>query len=191
MLDYSGIATGQTTLADLAQDLTVDDLHKLSDEMVDTILSIIEDATDADVVFEPQDPNANDTYSANPDEANIAWTLGHVVVHTTASSEEGAALASSLARGVPVEGRSRYETLWTTVTTIEQVRERLEESRWMRHAFLNAWPNQPHLDVTSTPIPRFGPMDARARFLLGLFHEDSHLEQLREIMRQARAARGA
>ncbi|HEY0737061.1 MAG TPA: DinB family protein [Herpetosiphonaceae bacterium] len=191
MLDYSGIGTGQTTLADLAQDLTVDDLRKLSDEMVDTILSIIEDATDADVVFEPQDPAANDTFSASPDEANIAWTLGHVVVHTTASSEEGAALASSLARGVPVEGRSRYETLWTTVTTIEQVRERLEESRRIRNAFFNTWPSQPHLDVTSTPIPRFGPMDARARFLLGLFHEDSHLEQLREIMRQARAARGA
>lgn len=191
MLDYSGIATGQSTLADLAQDLTVDDLRKLSDEMVDTILSIIEDATDADVVFEPQDPAANDTFSASADEANIAWTLGHVVVHTTASSEEGAALASSLARGVPVEGRSRYETLWTDVTTIEQIRERLEESRRIRSAFFNTWPNQPHFDVTSTPIPRFGPMDARARFLLGLFHEDSHLEQLREIMRQARAARGA
>lgn len=191
MLDYSGIATGQTTLADLTQDLTADDLHKLSDEMVDTILSIMQDATDADVVFEPHDPNAHDAAAASSDDANIAWTLGHVIVHTTAGSEEAAAIASSLARGVPFEGRSRYETHWTTVTTVEQLRERLEESRRMRHAFLNTWPNQPQLDVTSTPIPRFGPMNAIARFLLGLFHEDSHLEQLREIMRQARAARGA
>lgn len=190
MLDYSGIATGQQTLAGLAQDLTVDDLRTLSDEMVDTILSIIEDATDADVVFVPEDPNANDP-GAEGEEANIAWTLAHVIVHTTAGSEEGAAIASSLARGVVFEGRSRYETHWTTVTTVEQLRERLEESRRMRQGFLNTWPNQPHLDVTVTPIPRFGPMNPIARFLLGLFHEDSHLEQLREIMRQARAARGA
>lgn len=190
MLDYSGIATGDKTLADLAEGLTAADLRKLTDEMVDTVLSIIADATDEDVVFVPEDPKANDA-GAPPEEANIAWTLGHVIVHTTAGSEEGAAIASSLARGVPFEGRSRYETHWTTTKTVEQLRERLEESRRIRHGFLDAWPNEPHLDVTSTPIPRFGPMNAAARFLLGLFHEDSHLEQLRDIMRQAKAARGA
>jgi hypothetical protein len=190
MLDYSGVAKGDQTLADLAQDLTAADLHALSDEMIDTIQEIIADATDADVVFVPEDPNANDPGAA-PEEVHIAWTLAHVIVHTTAGSEEAAAIASSLARGVPFEGRSRYETHWTTVKTIEQVRQRLEESRRMRHGFINAWPDQPHLDVTVTPIPRFGPMNAVARFLLGLFHEDSHLEQLREIMRQARAARAA
>lgn len=190
MLDFSGLRSGDRLLSDLAADLTLDDLHALTDEMVDLFLSITADATDADVVFVPEDPEAHDAGAA-PEEANIAWTLGHVVVHTTAGSEESAALAVTLARGVHYEGRLRYETPWQEMQTATQMRERLEESRRMRHAFLNAWPNQPHLDITVTPIPRFGPMNATARFLLGLFHEDSHLEQVREIMRQARAARGA
>jgi len=40
-------------------------------------------------------------------------------------------------------------------------------------------------------LARLGPINAIGRFLFGLSHDDSHLEQLREIMRQARAARAA
>jgi hypothetical protein len=190
MLDFSGVMNGDRTLADLARGLTVADLHTLTDEMIDTMLSITADATDTDVVFVPEDPKANDPGAA-PEDVNIAWTLGHVVVHTTAGSEESAAIATSLARGVPFDGRSRYETPWQTMQTVEQVRARLEESRRMRHAFLNAWPDHPNLELTVTPIPRFGPMNAVARFLLGLFHENSLLEQLRDIMQQARTSRSA
>ncbi|HCP73182.1 MAG TPA: DinB family protein, partial [Ktedonobacter sp.] len=44
-------------------------------------------------------------------------------------------------------------------------------------------------DTTYTPYPRLGPINAVTRFVLGLSHDDSHIEQLREIMRQARAQR--
>jgi hypothetical protein len=187
MLDFEPVRQGNQTLADLAQALSRDDLHRLTDEMIDTVLAIIEGATAADVVFVPEDPAASDTFG-KAEEANLAWTLGHVIVHATASSEEAAALSSMLARGIEIEGRSRYETDWRTVHKVAQVRMRLEESRRMRHAFLDTWPSEPHLDVIYTPsagLARLGPMNAIGRFLLGLMHEDSHLEQLREILRQA------
>lgn len=117
----------------------------------------------------------------------MAWTLGHVVVHTTAGSEEGAAAALTLARGAPLDGRPRYEVPWEEVTTIGQVVRRLEESRRMRLAMLAAWPDEPHLGNTAVLIERLGPLNATGRYLVGLMHEDGHLPQLAEIARQARA----
>jgi hypothetical protein len=184
MLDFDPVRQEKQTLADLARDLSPADLHRLTDEMVDTVLSIIEEVTAADVVFVPEDPAANDTFG-KAEEANQAWTLGHVIVHATASSEEAAALSSRLARGIEIEGRSRYETDWRTVRSVAQVRQRLEESRRMRHAFLDTWPAEPHLDVLDTGFATMGPINAIGRFLFGLMHEDSHLEQMREIIRQA------
>src|SRR5436305_1112305 len=124
-----------------------------------------------------------------PEEKNLVWTLGHVAVHTTASSEESAALALTLARGLTPEGRSRYEVPWRSVQTIDQVRHRFEESRRMRLAMLDAWPDEPHLEVLYSVSPRFGPFNATARFLMGLYHDDDHLGQLRELMRQAHDSR--
>ncbi len=187
MLDFTGVREGKQTLADLAAGLTKADLYRLSDEIIDTVLGIIEGTTAADVVFVPQDPAANDT-AGKSEEVNLAWTLGHVIVHATASSEEAAALSTVLARGLEIEGRSRYETDWQTVRSTAQLRQRLEESRRMRRAFLDAWPDEPHLDVVYNPgggLAKLGPMNAYGRFLLGLMHEDSHLEQMREIIRQA------
>ncbi len=189
MLDFTPVREKQMSIYDLTKDLTARDLHRLTDEMLDEVTAIITDATDADVVFTPVDPQAKDTFG-KAEEADLAWTLGHVVLHATASSEEGAAQAASFARGLVPEGRSRYEPDWRTVTTIAEVRQRLAESRRMRHAFLDAWPATPHLDVIQE-TQYFGPLNASARFALGLIHEDAHLDQLREIMRQARAARGA
>lgn len=190
MLDFAPVRAKTMTLADLAHPLTYADLHELTDEMIDAMLAIISDATDADVVFEPVDPEAHDAAGVS-EEAELAWSLGHVIVHTTASSEEGAALASSLARGVPPTGRSRYETDWRTVTTIAQARNRLFESRRMRHAFLNAWPDPPLLAVTVPSQLVGADINATTRFIMGLWHDDAHLGQLREIMRQARLARNA
>ena len=70
------------------------------------------------VTFQPVDPVANDTFAADPADVKLAWTLGHVIVHATASSEESAFLAAEMARGVANHGRSRSETAWETVTTI-------------------------------------------------------------------------
>lgn len=185
MLDFSGIRNRTTTFADLTKDLTKADLRRLTDEMIDTQLAIISDATDAGVVMIPVDPNANDTYG-KPEDKDLAWTLGHVIVHVTASSEESAALSSVLARGLTVDGRSRYETPWESVKTVAQLRQRLEESRRMRHAFLDTWPDEPDLEMAQQLS--FGKFNAVSRFVVGLFHDNDHLEQLREIMRQTHAA---
>lgn len=190
MIDFSPLRKGEKTYADLSEGLKVADLHLLTDEMVDMILALIAYATDADVVFVPQDPDANDKFASQPEDIHLAWTLGHVIVHGTASSEEAAARASQLARGVPVETRNRYEIPWETVTTIDQVRQRLEESRRMRHAFLDTWPEKPHLELLFTPKnSKFPPFNALGMFISGLSHEDSHLGQISEILEQAQTAR--
>lgn len=75
-------------LTDLAVGLTNDDLRSLTHEMVDTLQGMLSDCTDADVIFQPVDPNAKDDAAATEAERTIPWTLGHLVVHTTASSEE-------------------------------------------------------------------------------------------------------
>jgi hypothetical protein len=110
-------------------------------------------------------------------------------VHTTASAEESAALAAELARGVEFHGRSRYETPWETVTTIAQCRHRLEESRRMRLMSLEMWPDQPHLDNVYEPWPGASEVNPIGRFVLGLMHDDAHLDQIAKIVRQAKAAR--
>lgn len=190
MLDFTLVKNRTMTFSDMARDLTPADLRNLTNEMIDTMLSIVADATDEDVVFIPQDSNADDPYGI-PEEKDLVWTLGHVAVHTTASAEESAALALTLARGLAPEGRSRYEVPWRTVQTIAQVRHRFEESRRMRLAMLDAWPDEPHLEVTYSISPRFGPFNATARFLMGLYHDDDHLGQLKEIMRQVHEARSS
>jgi hypothetical protein len=188
LLDFTPVKNKTVTFSDLVRNLTVTDLRNLTNEMIDTMLSIVSDATDEDVVFIPQDPGADDPFGI-PEEKNLVWTLGHVAVHTTASSEESAALALTLARGLTPDGRSRYEVPWRSVHTIDQVRHRFEESRRMRLAMLEAWPDEPHLEVTYATSPRFGAYNAISRFIMGLYHDDDHLGQLREIMRQAREAR--
>ena len=190
MLDFTPVRNKTMTLAELCQGLTLADLHRLTDKMVDTQLALIAQASDEDVVFVPEDPAANDTYAAVEADVNLHWTLGHVIVHITASSEESAAQAANLARGVPVDTRMRYETPWERVTSTAQLRQRLEESRRMRHAFLNAWPDQPDLENVYIPYPaKPRPRNAVMQFVNGLSHDDSHLEQIQNILQQARAAR--
>ena len=189
MLDFSPVFKKETTLAELTDGLAPSDLAALTNELIDTIQEMITDCVDEDVTFVPVDPDAHDTFAANADEANLAWTLGHVIVHTTAGSEEAAFTAAELARGVEFHGRSRWEVPWETVTTIEQCRHRLEESRRMRLATLQVWPDEPHLDNTMTLSFLKGPINAIARFTVGMAHEQSHLEQIAEIVRQAKAAR--
>lgn len=99
------------------------------------------------MTFIPVDPQAHDSAATNAEEMGIAWTLGHIIAHMTAGAEESAALAAELARGVPFHGRSRYEVPWQTVTTMQQCRSRLEESRRMRLASLGMWPERPDLNL--------------------------------------------
>jgi hypothetical protein len=191
MLNFKAVYDKEITITELVAGLTREDLRGLTDEMVDTMLGLIAACVDADVTFAPVDPAADDRWAKTPEEVKLAWSLGHVIVHTTASSEEAAALAAELARGVAFHGRSRYEVPWEAMRTIAACRQRLEESRRMRLASLEMWPAAAHLENVCQAWPD-GPMvNAVGRFVLGLMHDDSHLGQIGEIMRQARAARGA
>ncbi len=185
MLDFTPVRNKETSFADLAANLTIDDLRQLTNNMIDTMLDLIADCTDKNVIFVPNDPDANDTYADEGTDAELAWTLGHVIVHATATSEESAATAAELARGVEYHGRSRSETPWQTVTTIAQCRQRLEESRRMRLSSLEMWPDASHLDNIHEPYPFTGEVNAVGFFILGLSHDDSHLQQIGEIVRQA------
>jgi len=185
MLDFAPVWSREMRFAELAAPLTIDDLRQLTNNMIDSMLDLIADCTDENVVFVPSDPDANDTYAADGTDAELAWTLAHVIVHATASSEEGAAIAAELARGVEFHGRSRSELDWESVTTIAQVCQRLEESRRMRLASLDMWPDAPHLDNVHQPYSFFGEINAVGYFVTGLFHDDSHLKQIAEIVRQA------
>ena len=185
MIDLSYLTERKVTFAKLVAGLTLDDLRTLTNQMIDRQLELIAGCDDAAVVFVPDDPEADDTYAANPEDVKLAWTLGHVIVHVTATSEETAFLAAELARGVVREGRSRYETPWESVTTIAQCCERLVESRRMRLAALDVWPAAPHLDVTITYRRLPEPVNAIGRFVMGLVHDVDHLEQIAAIVRQA------
>ena len=189
MLDFAAVKEKQITFQELVADLGKEDLVRLTNEMVDKMLAQIEDCQDADVVMAPDDPAADDTFAANSADAHLPWTLGHVIVHVTASSEESAALAAELARGVEMHGRSRSEVPWETVTTVAQCRHRLEESRRMRLASLDMWPEPPYLENKYVPWPKLGEINAVGRFVLGLRHDWDHLNQIDDIVRQARAAR--
>ena len=189
MIDFEPYRRGERTRQNLAQSLTVDDLARLTNQMCDRELELIQAAEDPDVTFVPEDPDADDPWASTPDEERIAWTLGHVIVHATASSEEAAAHALTLARGLEVQGRSRYEVPWREATTARFLRFRIEESRRMRLAMLAAWPDEPHLEVLYQSNPKRPPVNAVGRFLGGLAHDDSHLPQITKVLTQAQAAR--
>jgi hypothetical protein len=74
------------------------------------------------------------------------------------------------------------------VTTIAACRQRLEESCRMRLASLDIWPDEPHLDnVYASPYASY--VNPVVRFVFGLMHDDSHLGQITEIVRQALVTR--
>lgn len=189
MLDFTPVRRKEMTWAEFTDGLTVDDLRHLTNEMIDTMLGLIDDCPDECVSFVPVDTAANDTYAANEADVNLAWTLGHVIVHTTASAEESATLAAELARGVTLQPRrSRSERPWQSITTLAQCRHRLEESRRMRLASLDMWPDEPYRDNYYQAREGGVELTAVIRFVLGLSHDDSHLGQIQEIVRQAQTS---
>lgn len=189
-IDFSPVRSHDISLYAFSRQISLDDLRQGTNALFDIILDILRQATDEQVVFIPHDPDAYDPYAV-PGEEHIGWSLAHLVAHTTASLEEGAAHSSILARGIPYprEPRLRNETPWRDIRTQAQAIERLEESRRMCLAFLQTWPNRPHLDVYRDVSERFmekyGPQNATAAYLAGLMHMDGHLDQFHEVWRQA------
>jgi uncharacterized damage-inducible protein DinB len=192
-IDFSPVDNRETTILDFANRFSRAQIRAFTNASIDFMLDAVRDLTDAQVVFMPHDPHANDPH-AKPGEEHIGWSVAHLIVHVTASSEEWATYSSVLARGIsyPAEPRLRYETDWKTVTTQEQCIQRLEESRRIRLAYLDAWPDQPDLttqrELSARFLERFGPMNAKACFLFGLKHEVDHHAQIAEAARQAREA---
>ncbi|MCA9905782.1 MAG: DinB family protein [Anaerolineae bacterium] len=196
MIDFTQLTQQNVKMSEIARSVSIADLQDATNRSLDTLFSLIQQANDAMISFEPHDPDAHDAYAVAGEE-HIGWTLGHLVAHVTASSEEWAAYSSILARGIvyPREPRLRFETPWREVDSQAKALQRLEESRQMRLAFLNTWPEQPHLDVhvelSERARERWGEMNAMAAFLFGLRHEVGHHQQIREVLRQAQFAQGA
>ena len=190
MIDFTPLRNKQTSLVRMARQLTPLDFKSATLGLFDHLLDQIADCVDEDVTFLPADPQANDPYAADPSETHLPWTLGHVIVHLNASLEESAFLAAELARGVTNHGRSRYEVPWVSISTVEQCRRQVEQSRRMCLASLDMWPDPPNYENTYIPWKGVGKIDARGRYLLGLKHADDHLGQIADIIAQAKAARG-
>lgn len=196
MIDFSPVRNKEQKYIDLwrEQGLTIGELRRLTNESIDYLLDVIAELEDADVTFEPLDPDAYDPHAVEGEE-HIGWNIAHLIAHVTASSEEGAAFSSLLARGVPdVTERPRYETAWHTITTKAQCVQRLEESRRIRLAYLNTWPDEPDYEnarvLTSERAREYwGTLNAPAAFLMGLGHEVGHYEQIEDAKAQALAAK--
>lgn len=189
-LDFARVNRYEVPMLEFAVSLNLDDLRELTRVSVEQMLALLDTAIiDEDIVFVPDDPEAHDSYVVNPADRELAWTLGHNIVHATASAEEYAAAAAELARGVEFHGRPRYEVPWQRITTIEQCRHRLLESLRMRLASLEMWPDEPNLRLGYMPWKEAGFCNAKAIFAWGLAHDASHIRQISEILQQAQAVR--
>ena len=191
MVDFTPVKNKEKQYIDLWRDdeLTIQDLRDATNKSIAHILSMISALDDAGIAHEPTDENADDPYAVEGEE-HIGWTVGHLVAHVTASSEESAAFASLLARGVEgVEHRPRYETPWREVNTKAKAVQRLEESRRIRLAYLDTFPDEPHYDNLRILSERgqeyWGDLNAPAEFLRGLGHEVGHYEQIKNAVEQA------
>jgi DinB superfamily len=185
LVDFGPVRAGELELAELGRRFGPVELASATRALMTTIRDQLAGADDGAVTFVPADPEAADTFALDPAEVSLPWTLGHVIVHLTASAEETAFLAAELARGVEPHGRSRREVPWPTVTSIAACEQRLAESERMILATLAIWPDQPDLEVAFTN-PRGSVRNAPARFLGGLMHADEHLGQIAGILGQAR-----
>ncbi|CAN5510474.1 DinB family protein [soil metagenome] len=177
-LDFAAVTSKQRSIPEQTAGITKSDITSLTKQLFDQLDLLSSGLTDEQVVFVALDPAENNA---------PGWNLAHILLHITASLEEGMALGSTLARGAEVTGRSRFEPDWETITTASQVSSRLSESRRMAFAFLETWPDASHLNNTYEH-GFFGPMTAISHSFVGLYHGKAMLAQVEEIVRQAKAS---
>ncbi len=189
-IDFAALSIEGSEPLEFAKHFSHSDLKFAVNAYLDAISDIVKDLNDAQLTFEPVDVEANDPDAKTTAESKMAWSIAHLVLHVTASLEEGAAFSSLLARGISIDGRLRYEPDWRTVTTLKQVVERIEESRRMCLAYLETWADNPYLDTYRifAPDSRLAntKMNAPASLLFGLKHLAGHLDQFRNTAEQAR-----
>ena len=166
MINYTAVFNGQRRIGDLASDVTLDDLQIATNTQIAEMANWVRDSSDAQVVFVASDSTA---------EGGVGWNVAHLIAHVTASSEEGAAVSSILARGIdyPFEPRLRVEVDWTTLTTTAACLQRLEESRRIRQGYLervagSAAPRTPTVPCRQDLPERVGPIDANRGVPLGI-----------------------
>lgn len=193
-IDFTPLIKREAKVSEFAKDITKEQLREAANKSADYLLDLVSNMDDADVIFDPVDEDANDPHAVAGEE-HIGWNFAHLIAHVTASTEEWAAYSSILARGVPypAEPRLRYETPWKDFTNKAQVVQRIEESRRMRNAFLDTWPDNPNLDIKRELSPRFieivGEINAIGAFVFGLTHELGHYEQIEDVKAQALKAK--
>ncbi|MGJ3240262.1 MAG: DinB family protein [Anaerolineae bacterium] len=198
IIDFTPVFNKEKKYIDVWYDdnLTMDDLRNATNESIDYLLELVKDLDDEDIIFEPVDEDAHDPEAVEGEE-KIGWTVGHIIAHVTSSSEEGAAFSSLLARGVQgVEHRPRYETPWREMSTVAKAIQRLEESRRMRLAYLDTFPDEPHFEnerqgLSERAQEYFGRLNAPAAFMMGLAHEIGHYEQIKDAIQQSKTAKAA
>lgn len=178
LVDLAAVRAGQITFADAVRNLQSADLRRALDELFRAVESALTGASDAAIFFTPHDPEATD-------QSEQGWPVSHIVAHVTATLEDTLSGAAMLARGVEIKERLRYETPWESLSTLQKVQARLSESQRMSRAFLDAWPDEPHLELTITPVPQLGPVNAIGLGTLGIAHGQMHIDQIRETVRQA------
>jgi hypothetical protein len=191
-IDFAALTNEGSEPVEFAKPFSKNDLKTAINDYLDSISDIIKDLNDSQLIFQPVDETANDPDAKTTAEISMAWSIAHLVLHVTASLEEGAAVSSLLARGVAIGGRFRYEPDWRDVTTSKQVNHRLAESRRMCLAYLDTWPDEPHLDTYRIypPDSRHAntKMNAPASLLFSLKHLSGHLDQFRNTVEQAKKA---
>jgi hypothetical protein len=76
--DFSPVNTHQVPMDRFVADWnpTPSALAFLTEESIDAFLALLAGATDADVVFVPDDPSADDAAAADPADRGLAWTRG-------------------------------------------------------------------------------------------------------------------
>jgi DinB superfamily len=192
MIDFSALS-GVMTL-EFSNQYTASDLRATIIANLEALAALVEKLPEAHVMFEPPDEGADDPYAVDAADRTIGWSLAHLVLHVTASLEEGVSISSMLARGVELEPgtRYRYEPDWRMVTTKAEVLQRLAESRRMCLAYLDTWPAQPHLDnlrkMAENTSYSHAKVNAVGAALGGLRHWHSHLAQFQRVAEQAAAA---
>jgi hypothetical protein len=79
-IDFTPVHNHEIRMLEFSQQVSVNDLRQMTNDLFAATRRIIESATDAQIVYEPIDPNADDPYAKAGEEA-LAWNLGHLVAH--------------------------------------------------------------------------------------------------------------
>lgn len=188
LIDFGAVYRDEISLYNLSKRFTSSDLRRYLDAYVEATQSIVHSVKPAQLFVIPNDPVADDDGAENKEDRHAGWSMAHQVLHATATAEENAAVSSLLARGISMIGRVRYEGSWRKVTTVDQVTARVAECRRICLAYLDTWPESPHLETLRMYPENPNPVmvNAPTAFVNGLLHWHGHIAQLAQVADQER-----